>query len=184
MPDEFQQMDAEAGVMVQAPAPTDVIPGGTLEYREQLIKKYHQGAKSLADRLREEGVNDNDSIVIALINEVMKETDNLLGNHLVAAENGNLRDASVISFKRGELLEKVVKSVLTKQKFAAESEIDLDSPAMLVIFKYFMQKVKDVFERMETPAEQSDIFFRSLGEETENWKKELRAEFDAMKAAR
>ena len=182
MADEFQKMDTEAGVMVQPPHPATVMPGNTLEYREQLVQDYHKGAKSLSDRLREEGVEDSDSVVIALINEVMKETDNLLGNHLVAAENGNLRDASVISYKRAEVLEKVVKAVLSKQRFASESEMDLDSPAMLVIFKYFMTTVKGIFDSMEVPAEQSDIFFRSLGEETEDWKKELKAEFDSLKA--
>jgi hypothetical protein len=35
---------------------------------------------------------------------------------------------------------------------------------------------------MEMPPEQRDIFFRSLGEETEDWKKELREEFEAMKS--
>jgi len=53
---------------------------------------------------------------------------------------------------------------------------------MVVIFKYFMGKVQDVFESMGMPPEQSDLFFNTLGEETENWKKELRKELDSIKS--
>ena len=116
-----------------------------------------------------------------MIDEVVGETDNLLGNHLIATENGELRDASVISYKRAEVLEKAIKAVASKQALEKESGIDVDSPSMVIIFKYFMNKVMDVFTKIEIPAEQRDVFFRTLGEETENWKRELREQFEAMK---
>ena len=118
----------------------------------------------------------------AAIDELVKETDNLLGNHLVAAENDNLRDASIISYKRGELLEKVLKAVQSKSQMEREGGIDVNSPSMVVIFTYFMKKVRDSFEKMSMPDEQRDIFFRMLGEETDSWKRELREEFEAMKS--
>jgi hypothetical protein len=187
--DEFDKMDKEAGVVEaetelvpSTPSPTAVMPGGVAEYRDELVKKYHKGAASLVDRLRGDGKSTGEDLLIALIDEVLKETDNLLGNSLVATENGNLRDASVISYKRAEVLEKAFKAYQSKQQFEKESGIDLDSPSMLVIFRFFMTKVHDVFERMELPPEQRDIFFRALGEETETWKKELREEFEAMKS--
>jgi len=178
--DDFEKTDAEAGVSIAAevvPTAPDagaLIPGGTSEYREQLVRKYHGGAMSLVERLRQEGMSDNESMLVALVNEMVKETDNLLGNHLIATENGALRDASVISYKRSEVLEKAIKAVQSKQSLDRERGIDLDSPAMAVIFKYFFGKVRDVFEHIELPEEQRDIFFKTLGDETDNWKKELR----------
>jgi hypothetical protein len=184
---DFDKMDAEAGVAEVIPntsTPPDAIVGvgGTAEYRDNLVKKYHKGSDSLTARLQAEGLSDNESLLLALIQEMVKETDNLLGNELIAIENGSVRDSSVISAKRAEILEKAIKAVQSKQAFEKESGIDIDSPSMVVIFKYFMGKVKDVFENMGTSPEQRDIFFRTLGDETENWKKELREEFETMKS--
>ena len=188
MVNDFDKMDEEAGVStVQAEivprgrAVSNVIPGGTSDYRQQLVEKYHGGSRSLVKRLKSAGLEDNESLLIALIDEIVGETDNLLGNHLIATENGDLRDSSIISYKRAEVLEKAIKAVQSKQAFEKESGIDVDSPSMVVIFKYFMKKVMEAFDRMEAPTEQSDIFFRTLGEETENWKRELREEFEAIK---
>jgi hypothetical protein len=170
--------------LVKEVSPTAVIPGGTAEYRDQLVKRYHGGASSLVQRLRKSGATDNESLLIALIDEVVRETDNLLGNGLIATESGNVEASSVISFKRAEVLEKAIKAVQSKQQFEKESGVgvDVDSPSMVVIFTYFMTKVKDVFERMEMPDEQRDIFFQTLGEQTENWKRELREKFEAAKS--
>jgi hypothetical protein len=181
---EFDKMDTEAGVaeVIEPPSESSVIPGGTAEYREQLIKNYHGGSATLIERLRNEGLADNESLLIALIEEVVKETDNLLGNELIAIENGSVRDASIISAKRAEILEKAIKAVQSKQAFEKESGIDVDSPSMVVIFKYFMRKCSDVFESTGVPSEQRDLFFQTLGEKTENWKKELREEFEVMKS--
>lgn len=181
---EFEKMDADAGVAEVMPQPevSSMIPGGTAEYREELIKNYHGGSTTLIARLRKEGLADNESLLIALIEEVVRETDNLLGNELIAIENGSVRDASVISAKRAEILEKAIKAVQSKQAFEKESGIDVDSPSMVIIFKYFMGKCRDVFDMTDTPVEQSDIFFQTLGEKTENWKKELREEFESMKS--
>jgi hypothetical protein len=168
---DFDKMDAEAGVAEVIPntsTPPDAIVGvgGTAEYRDNLVKKYHKGSDSLTARLQAEGLSDNESLLLALIQEMVKETDNLLGNELIAIENGSVRDSSVISAKRAEILEKAIKAVQSKQAFEKESGID----------------IKDVFENMGTSPEQRDIFFRTLGDETENWKKELREEFETMKS--
>ena len=53
---------------------------------------------------------------------------------------------------------------------------------MVLIFSYFMKKVQDVFEDTGVAPEQRDLFFVTLGEKTENWKKELRIELDSLKS--
>jgi hypothetical protein len=187
--DEFVKADNEAGVAngmevlppssnssLSLPPTTDL-----LAYRKQLVEQYHQGAPSLIARLKASGREDLESQIVAMVDEILSETDNLLGNQLVATRNGDLRDASVISFKRAEVLEKALKAVQTRQQFEKQSGIDLDSPSMIVVFRFFMSKARDTFSRMGVGPEINDLFFRVFGEVTNDWKKELRESFDATR---
>jgi len=158
-------------------------PSGVVEYRRQLVKEYHKGAPSLIERLKKLGTDNSEALLISLIDEVITETDHLLGNELVATENGELRDASVISFKRAEVLEKAIKAVQAKKEFERESGFDIDSPAMMVIFRFFMAKAKVSLDKMGLEDEAKDLFFRVLGDEMDTWKKELREEFEAIRKA-
>lgn len=150
-----------------------------LQFRKQLLKQYYEGAEGLAEKLHAAGKEDLESLVVALLGEMVKEGDNLLGNELIAMHNGELRDSSVISFKRTEALEKAFKATQTKQQFEKQSGIDLDSPAMMSVFRFFMSKAKETFDRMGVGPEIPDLFFRRFGEVTNDWKKELRDAFDA-----
>jgi hypothetical protein len=78
-------------------------------------------------------------------------------------------------------LEKALKAVQTRQQFEKQSGIDLDSPSMMVVFRFFMTKSKETFSRMGVGPEINDLFFRMFGEVTNNWKKELRESFEAMR---
>jgi hypothetical protein len=185
---EFEEADAEVvseqSVNLPAKGEKSAMPANVVEYREQLVKQYHNGAPSLVERIRKAGKEDIESLLVALIEEVVKETDHLLGNELVATQNGELRDASIISFKRAEVIEKAIKAVQAKQEFERESGIDIDSPSMVVIFRFFMSKSKDTFERMGVGNEMSDLFFRTFSDIMDNWKKELRERFDELRNQR
>jgi len=153
-------------------------PSDMIEFRKQLVKQYYDGAPGLADQLHKAGKEDLESLVVALLDEMVKETDHLLGNELIAMKNGDLRDSSVISFKRAEVVEKAYKAAQTKQQFEKQSGIDLDSPAMMSVFRFFMSKAKETFDRMGVGPEIPDLFFRRFGEVTNDWKKELREAFE------
>lgn len=184
--DDFQKADTDAGV----PIGMEVLPpekSGTvsstptsdlIQFRKQLVTQYYEGSSGLAERLKKAGMEDLESLVVELLSEMVKETDNLLGNELIAMHNGELRDSSVISFKRAEVLEKAWKASHTKRQFEKQDGINLDSPAMMVIFRFFMSKAKETFVRMGVDREISDLFFRRFGEVTNDWKKELRETFD------
>lgn len=191
MSDEFEKADEEVGASLVEPErisndsqlPANASPSGVVEYRRQLVEEYHKGAPSLVKRLKDAGGDNSEALLIALIDEVISETDSLLGNELVATQNGDLSVSSVISFKRAEVLEKAIKAVQTKKEFERESGIDIDSPSMMVIFKFFMAKAKDTLDRMQLEDEVKDLFFMNLGEEMDSWKKELREEFESIRKA-
>jgi len=160
------------------------LPANVMEYREQLVRQYHNGAPTLIERIRKAGKEDIESLLVALVEEVVNESDHLLGNELVATQNGELRDASIISFKRAEVIEKAIKAVQAKQEFERQSGIDVDSPSMIVIFRFFLAKAKDTFERMGADNETNDLFFRTFSELMEGWKKELRERFEELRNQR
>jgi len=185
--DEFQQADVEAGAptlpvatgrTTRQPARlvTDA-PRDMMELRTSLVQEYHKGAMSLLERLNADGRANIEAVVMALVEEVVKETDNLLGNELLATQGGNLRDASVISFKRAEVLEKAIKAVQAKLQFERESGLDVENPGMITVFKYFMGKAHTAFRALGYDDEASDTFFRMLSESMKDWKKELKEEF-------
>lgn len=189
--DEFDRADTEAGVMTaeavleipvmreqSLPAPMNDL----VQFRDDLVKRHHSGSVSLLDRLRESGGEDSESLMLALIDQLIGETDHLLGNELVATQNGELRDASIISYKRIEGLEKAIKAVQAKRQFEKESGIDLDSPSMMVIFRFFMSKTSDTLVKMGMDPEFRDVFFTAIGVEMESWKKDLREQFDNLRA--
>ena len=179
---DFEKADRDSNAVVRADAEylPEQMPTNMLEQREFLVKQYHKGSESLAKRLHSEGKNNIETMVMALVDEVIKETDNLLGNGLIAIEQGELRDASVISAKRAEVLEKAIKAVQTKQMFDKESGIDVDSPSMRVVFRFFMKKSKQVFDKLGFGEEISDSFFKTLSSAMENWQDELKRELDSL----
>lgn len=194
--DDFEKMDAEAGVQVMEAVPiggTVINPEPSLparagsnmiEYRDQLVKDYHGGADSLVKRLADEDKSDTESLLTALIHEVIRETDHLLGNELIASQNGDHRDSSVISYKRVEAMEKAIKAVSAKRALERESGIDLDSPSMQVIFRFFMAKVNDTLTQMNVADEMKDIFFATIGDEMDSWKKDLKEKFKELRTGR
>jgi hypothetical protein len=184
---DFDKADADAGVAVALPpesrsgttALAGRLPSDIIAYRKSLVEKYHAGAPSFIERLRRAGKSDMESLYVSLMDEVLGETDHLLGNELIATQNGELRDASVISFKRAEVLEKALRAVQTKQQLKGNG-FDVDAPEMMVVFRFFLAKVKETFDRIGVNPEIPDLFFRRFGEVTDNWQKELRERLDVL----
>jgi hypothetical protein len=184
--DDFEKADADAGAVEVLPAnrgsALTVAPSGVMEYRAQLVEQYHKGASSLVEKLRQAGKEDMESLLVCLLDEMVTETDHLLGNELVSVQNGDLRDSSIMSFKRAEVLEKAIKAIQNKSEREKVEGLNVDSPEMVKVFRFFMSKAKDAFDRMGVGDEVSDLFFRTIGEIMENWKKELREHFESTKA--
>ena len=192
---EFEKADSEVGVMEPPPRmgspdgavsvmkPGKMLPASDIiEFRETLLKKYYGGKTRLADKLKAEGRDDVESLLVSLIDEIIVETDNLLGNELLATHNGDLRDATVISVRRSDILEKAIRAVQAKMEFEKEGGIDVDSPSMMVVIRFFMSKAKEAFQQIGAEDEQSDLFFRTFGDLMEEWRKELRERFEELKS--
>lgn len=181
MVNDFEAVDSEvgqfSGSIVKSPTASsavDMPASGVVEFRQALVEKYYKGSKGLISALRDVGDDGITGLLTALIEQVIQETDHLLGNELVSTHNGDLRDASIISFKRAEVLEKAIKAVQTKRDIEKQSGLDVDSPHMEIVFRYFMEVARDALEAIAATEEQHDLFFRSVIEQTNNWKKDIK----------
>jgi len=154
--------------------PRDKNVSPRIKARDREIQRFH-GAPSLMDKIG--GIENAEKATIALIQELIGETDSLLGNRELAQSDGNIRDASVISSKRAEALERVLKALQAKREFEKESGIDVDSPSVLVIYTHFMKKANEAFANSGLGREISDLFFRQLSQSLANWKADLKKEF-------
>lgn len=154
---------------------------GNIGYRAKLLEKYHGGEGGIAQRLKRNGADNLDGLLSLLLDELLSETDNLLGNEMMTMEAGDIRDSTVISHKRAEVIRDTIRLIQAKQQMAKETGFDVEGPHMRVIFLYFLRKVKDTFEKIDMPTEQNDLFFRTFNEAMDNWKKELKQEVESMR---
>jgi hypothetical protein len=186
---DFNKADQEAeelvsvGDIFSAKGEVASPPQDIFEHREQLIRRHYNGESSLLDKLKNEDRSDIEELVMALLDEIIKESDNMLGNGLLAMADGNLRDASVIGYKRTEIMEKAIKAIQAKHAINKDRGIDVNSPHMVAIFRYFMRKTQEVFTKLQLGDELTDTFFRILGDEMSNWQRELKAEFKEIEEA-
>lgn len=185
--DDFVKADQDAGLTIipkkevfqQFNEGLDIV-----SVRKKLLEEYHNGSSNLLERLKAEGKNDLESVLMAMLEEVILEADHLLGNELVSTRNGDLRDASVIGFKRTEVFEKAMKALQTKLQFEKQSGIDVESPSMMIVFRFFMSKVKETFQKMKMEPEMESLFFQTISSVTMDWKKELRQQFEQLRKSR
>jgi hypothetical protein len=192
---EFTQADEEVGIGDSAEnqlvvaermneeeasnLPAQIVDTGMVGFRNGLLTDYHKGVPSLLDRMERSGKSNPENMVQEMIREVIQESDHLLGNELVATNNGNLRDASIISGKRAEVLSTAIKAVQAKKAMEGGGiGVDVDAAAMQVVFRFFLDKTRKVFMSMEFDSEMKDTFFRMFKEAMKNWRKELRAELE------
>lgn len=153
------------------------------EAREKMLKDYYGGEASFVRRLISLNKTSPEDFINALIVEMVNEADNLLGNELVATQDGDIRVSSVIATKRTEVLERAAKAVQKKQETDAQNRVDLDSPVMRLVLQLVMEKINDVFVSMNLASEQRDVFFRLLPEKMRTWKTEVQRKLEDIATA-
>ena len=150
------------------------------EYRNNLVKKYHSGINSLRDKLFADPDLGSAEIIGILTQEIVGESDNLLANHLIATDNNALRDASVIQHKRADILGDIVKIIQTQKALEAQNALDVNSPSMAVVIRYFFSAVKDSMKEQKYDNESQDVLIKEIVEQMGDWRKELKKKLEAM----
>jgi len=158
---------------------TKVSVSKQLAFRDQKIRDHYKG-DTLTELINSDDLSVED-LMRALLSEILREADNLAGNRVIADENGNIESSTVISAKRVEIVEKALKAIMSKKEFEAQNSIDVESPSMKIVFRYFLEKCQESFDKAGMSADISDTFFRCFNDVSTLWKKELKKRIAEIK---
>jgi len=148
--------------------------------RNHVLSRHYGGPKSMLEKLSESGRTDFDSMALALIEEMVIENDKLLASEEIVAEEGNLRDASVISSKRLEGLDRTYKAVSTLRELNKDHSIDLESPSVRLLVTYVFHCFKESLDILKLDDDLKDAIFQTLETRMTDWKKEFRSRIREM----
>lgn len=149
------------------------------EERNNLVKK-HSPSGTLIERLSREDINAEDAFT-ELIKELAESIEVLKGNELLFTSSGNLRDASVLTFKRVESIEKMLVAIQNKHKLIREETINLDSPYIRVLITYFFDKLDESCEKSGLDAESKNVLLNTFSVACQKWKKEVKTKILSMR---
>jgi hypothetical protein len=86
-------------------------------------------------------------------------------------KEGEQKDSSHISMKRGMLLKYMSETLLQRQALVgnAPSEIDFRSTKFREVFRMFLQTIADTIDEVRIPPEHKELFFLKLTKNLEGW---------------
>ena len=94
---------------------------------------------------------------------------------------GEGKDSSFVSLKRGTLLKYMSETLLQRQALTGYTgEMDLRSPRFREVFKMLLNIVSDTFDEIKAPAEYKEMFFHALSRNLEGWEERAEKLIKAM----
>jgi len=147
--------------------------------KEELLKKHHGGNQLLSSRVKKGEISPEEAMS-TIIAELIGETDSLKGSELLFVDEGNLRDATTVAIKRVEALEKIAKTLHRRHTMMSEQVINLDSPYVRLLVTWFLRRINECMLDLKYPKESVEVFFGKLQLLTDDWKKEVKREMQAM----
>lgn len=173
-------MDEDKNVIVPDVVGVSKTTSKGLEYHEKRIQEHYHG-ETLSDMVAAENIS-TESLIKSLLLELTREIDNLAGNRVIATENGDVESSTVISAKRTEIIDRMIKAIMSKKEFEASTSIDVESPSMRIVFQYFLEKSQESFTKAGMTSDISDVFFRNFMDICGNtWKKDLKKRIAEIK---
>ena len=152
--------------------------------KEELLKTYYDGDSGLIQKMMKNPDGNNlDSLLNCVVVEMLKDSDDLLGNRIILTQQKNLQDANDVTAKRASLLSKVAEISLKKQEINAKTQdVDLNSPAFFLFQQICFDKLKDTLVEMQMPDEKIQVVVMKWAEKMKNWDKVLSEKINAYKA--
>lgn len=149
--------------------------------RDQKISQHYGGREnSLASRASS-GSFSGEELLRDLVTELFKEIDNLAGVQVMATENGDLQATTIIASKRTEIIDRAIKAIMHKKEFEAQNSIDIESPSMMIVFRYFLEKCNEAFRMAGFNEDTTNPFFHCFNDVVKEWKKELKKRIAELK---
>jgi len=161
----LENMDPSGAVR----SPDDDLPAGLIEVSVSQPEELADDEICIA--IKEDEVPD--TVLKAVLWGLAEEQSSL--KVLRQKRQGDGKDTSYISLKRGTLLKYMSETLLQRQALmGASTDLDLRGPKFREIFKMLLGIISDTFEEIKIPEEYKDMFFHALSKNLEGW--EVRAE--------
>ena len=172
---EAEIVDSETPVIRSTLSPATKKSGDIFAERTELVNKH---AGSLYDRIKGNGDDLNITFSV-VIEEIIKETDNLLGNSLMFTQDGKLHDASTVSVKRSEILETLTRVLQRKKElFTNSSYVDYDSPVFNVFQMVCFERLTNVLDKLNMDVEQKQLVVTQWVDSMKDWQKDVKSRMD------
>lgn len=169
--------------LVPQPVPKDkfIVGADIGSYRDGLVSKYREKYKGVLQKIEENTNMSSDDILSSIIVDILLDSENLLGTQLLFAEQGNLKDSTDITMKRGNLL-KAVADIVTKRKELNQkaADVDLNGPAFMLFQKMCFERMMDVLEQLNMDVEMVQLILNKWQQKMENWGKDLKNQLEEM----
>ncbi len=163
------------------PPEEKVKEGPQMVLRNDKIAIHYGGKKNSLTSKVGEGAFSGEELLRDLVKEYLREVDNLAGSQVIATENGDIHSSTIISSKRTEIIDRAIKAIMHKKEFEAQNSIDVESPSMFIVFRYFLEKCTQAFADAGFSKDVSNPFFHSFDAVTKDWKKELKKQIAELK---
>lgn len=149
----------------------------TFKENVSLIKKdeklgaHYKGGRSLS--LLNDDLSAEEKIQI-ISSEMMKESDSILANRIIADERGDISVSSACSEKRAGILDKAIKIQHTQRVLDREASIDLDAPVFRHVYGHFFFALKETLNSNGIENQQMNHILKKLAENLTDWKSQVK----------
>ena len=152
--------------------------------KKELLKEYYGGDINLIEKMMKNPDGTTlDSLLNCVVMEMLKDSDDLLGNRILLTKQRNLQEANDVTAKRASLLSKVADISLKKQEINAKTnDVDLNSPAFYLFQQICFDKLKDTLVEMQMQDEKIQVVVMKWAEKMKNWDKVLSEKISSYKA--
>lgn len=173
--------DGEISIPKKIPTNKFITGANITEYRDNLVDNYRQTHKGVLQNIKENSEISANEILSLIAQEILEDSENLLGTQLLLSEEGNLRDATTITIKRSDLL-KSVADIIARQKELNQkaSDIDLNGPAFMIFQKMCFDKMIAALEDLEMDEEMTQLILSKWATKMENWGKEMKQKLEEL----
>ena len=154
------------------------IDGDIISYRKKLVEQYRRNRRGIKDLLRNGRLSIDDTLML-IAEEILEESESLLGNELITTEDGDLEKATSISVKRTDVLKSVADILAKKRELnQRDADVDLNGPAFMIFQKMCFDKMTAVLEELNFDKEMVHLILSKWVNKLQNWGKELKIELE------
>jgi len=165
------------------PIPTNkfIIGSDINAYRDTLVDRFRKKHQGIIEKVKDNKGISSDEILVSIIEEILLDSEDLLGTRLVFTEEGNLHDAASVTVKRSDLLKSVADIVAKRKELNQRAnDIDLNSPAFMLFQKICFDKMIAALNELNIEEESVQLILTKWSKQMENWGKELKDKLNEM----